>query len=112
MTEPNTLHPLPLAVRQIRCLRLICGLRRPQRCTRRGRPPKAPGSEPGWGDAVLEKLAMASLAEQRAARRWKIFFGSMWLLLVVAIFSGERCCKGSPSANKERTAYSGGGHQG
>lgn len=59
----------------------------------------APASEPGWERAVLEKLAMASLAEQRAARRWKIFFRFTWLLLVVAIFWGAML-QGSPSANK------------
>ena len=59
----------------------------------------APASEPGWERAVLEKLAMASLAEQRAARRWKIFFRFTWLLLVGAIFWGAML-QGSPSANK------------
>ena len=48
---------------------------------------------------MLEKLAMASLAEQRAARRWKIFFRFTWLLVVVAIFWGAML-QGSPSANK------------
>ena len=62
-------------------------------------PKSARASEPGWERAVLEKLAMASLAEQRAARRWKIFFRFTWLLLVVAIFWGAML-QGSPSANK------------
>ena len=62
-------------------------------------PKSAPASEPGWERAVLEKLAMASLAEQRAARRWKVFFRFTWLLLVVAIFWGAML-QGSPSANK------------
>ena len=62
-------------------------------------PKSARASEPGWERAVLEKLAMASLAEQRAARRWKIFFRFTWLLVVVAIFWGAML-QGSPSANK------------
>lgn len=62
-------------------------------------PKSARASEPGWERAVLEKLAMASLAEQRAARRWKIFFRFTWLLLVGAIFWGAML-QGSPSANK------------
>ena len=62
-------------------------------------PKSARASEPGWERAVLEKLARASLAEQRAARRWKIFFRFTWLLLVGAIFWGAML-QGSPSANK------------
>ena len=40
MTEPNTPPSPTLAVRQIRCQRLICGLRRPQR----QHPPRRPKS--------------------------------------------------------------------
>ena len=35
--------------------------------------PKA-ALEPGWERATLEKLAFASLAEQKTRRRWGIFF--------------------------------------
>lgn len=59
----------------------------------------APAGEPGWERAVLEKLALAALTEQRAARRWKIFFRFAWLLLVIAIFWGAML-QAAPSANK------------
>ena len=41
--------------------------------------------EPGWERNALEKLAFAALAEQRSARRWKIFFRLSWLLLFVVV---------------------------
>lgn len=34
---------------------------------------------PGWERAVLERLAFATLNEQRAARRWRNFFRLAWL---------------------------------
>jgi len=37
---------------------------------------------PGWERDVLEKLAFANLKEQRARRRWGIFFKSVTLLLI------------------------------
>jgi len=44
---------------------------------------------PGWERDVLEKLAFANLKEQRARRRWGIFFKSMTLLLIAfAIWAG------------------------
>ena len=55
--------------------------------------------EPGWERATLEKLAFATLAEQRSARRWKIFFRLAWLLLIAAVaFAALR--QASPSASK------------
>ena len=42
--------------------------------------PVAPES-PGWERALVEKLALAALQEQRAARRWRNFWRSAWLLL-------------------------------
>lgn len=43
--------------------------------------------EPGWERAALERIALAAINEQRAARRWKIFFRFAFLavLLLVAI---------------------------
>ena len=37
-------------------------------------PPSGPARGAGWEREVLEKLAFATLREQRAARRWNIFF--------------------------------------
>ena len=39
----------------------------------------------GWERKVLEKLALAALAEQRAARRWGILFKSLILLYLFAL---------------------------
>lgn len=45
--------------------------------------------KPGWEREVLEKLAFASLKEQRARRRWGIFFKSATLIIIaIAIWAG------------------------
>jgi protease IV len=48
--------------------------------------PQTPAGAPGWERAALEKLAFASLHEQRLARRWRTFVRLAWLgfLIVVA----------------------------
>lgn len=49
-------------------------------------------SAPGWERDVLERLMFATLREQRDARRWRIFFRVIWLLvfllIVAALWSG------------------------
>ncbi|MFM9880615.1 MAG: S49 family peptidase [Burkholderiaceae bacterium] len=52
---------------------------------------------PGWERATLEKLAFASLKEQRAARRWSLFFRLSWLLLI-AVLVWLSLHRGSPSS--------------
>lgn len=47
-------------------------------------PPPPGGTNAGWERAVLEKLAFASLAEQRAARRWKTLLRLLWFGLFAA----------------------------
>ncbi len=44
-----------------------------------------PGNGPQWERNVLEKLAMASIKEQRAARRWGVFFKLSFLLYLVVL---------------------------
>lgn len=45
--------------------------------------PKAQASPAGkWEREVLEKLVLATLAEQRAARRWRIFWRLLWLVII------------------------------
>jgi protease-4 len=44
-----------------------------------------PTSSPDWERKTLEKLAFASLNEQKAARRWKTFVRLSWLLFLVAL---------------------------
>ncbi len=51
-------------------------------------PPPAAGAgngKPGWERDLLERLAFASLKEQRRARRWGIFFKAATLLYLVAL---------------------------
>jgi len=55
--------------------------------------------EPGWERATLEKLAFATLKEQRSARRWKIFFRLAWLLLITAV-AVVALRQASPSTSK------------
>ena len=38
-----------------------------------------------WEREVLEKLVLATVAEQRAARRWRIFWRLLWLLIAGAM---------------------------
>lgn len=44
-----------------------------------------PTNTPGWERNTLEKLAFATLNEQRAARRWKTFVRLSWLLFFVVL---------------------------
>ncbi|WP_085314905.1 S49 family peptidase [Derxia lacustris] len=47
--------------------------------------------DPQWERSVLEKLVLATLAEQRATRRWRIFFRLATLAVVVwAVSAGIR----------------------
>ncbi|MDO8321244.1 S49 family peptidase [Rhodoferax sp.] len=57
-----------------------------------------PAASPGWERATLEKLAYASLNEQKAARRWKTFVRLSWLAFFVFLvwFAMQR---GAPSGN-------------
>src|SRR3972149_3507187 len=48
-----------------------------------------PDSGAGWERKVLEKVALAAIAEQRAARRWGVVFKSLILIyLFVVLFVG------------------------
>ncbi len=44
-----------------------------------------PSSAPGWERATLEKLAFASLNEQKASRRWKTFVRLSWLVFFIVL---------------------------
>jgi protease-4 len=47
--------------------------------------PEASRARVAWERDTLEKLAFATLAEQRAARRWRIFFRFLWVFLILAL---------------------------
>ena len=64
-----------------------------------------PASAPAWERATLEKLAMATLVEQRQARRWRNGIRIAWFVFVVfvVIFGWER--GGAPAdVSKPHTA--------
>ena len=65
----------------------------------------ATAQTPGWERSVLERLAFDTLKEQRAARRWKIFFRLAWLIafvaLVIYLFSSDNA---SSASSTEHTA--------
>ena len=48
--------------------------------------PETPSHNTVWERDTLERLVFATLAEQRASRRWRIFFRFAWLALIVALF--------------------------
>jgi len=47
--------------------------------------PSAKSTTPEWERATLEKLLMATVREQRAARRWRIFFRLLWLGVILFV---------------------------
>ncbi len=66
-------------------------------------PAAAPGpaAAPPWERAVLEKLVLATLAEQRAARRWRLagrLLSLLTVLALVALFAGWGRDGAAPSA--------------
>jgi len=44
-------------------------------------------SQPGWERELVTKLAQANLNEQRARRRWSIFFKLVWLVIAALVFA-------------------------
>lgn len=51
-----------------------------------GAPQAAAPAAPGWERDVLERLVFATVREQRAARRWRIFWRFAWLGAFLATF--------------------------
>ncbi|MBS7351241.1 MAG: S49 family peptidase [Comamonas sp.] len=60
----------------------------------------ASAQAPGWERELLERLAFASLREQRAARRWRIGMRLLWLTLFIAglWWLGRESVGSSPSS--------------
>jgi len=63
-----------------------------------GASPGSSAAAPAWERATLEKLAFASLKEQRVARRWRIAFRMLWLLVVVVAL-GVGFERGAPATD-------------
>ena len=55
--------------------------------------------KPDWERAMLEKVAMASIREQQANRRWKTFVRMAWLLFF-AVLAWMFFQRGAPDAAK------------
>ena len=68
--------------------------------------PSAPSHKVVWERDTLERLAFATLAEQRASRRWRIFFRFAWLALFVFLaWTGfHRAGVGSSGPSQPHTA--------
>lgn len=68
--------------------------------------PESPSHKTVWERDTLERLAFATLAEQRASRRWRIFFRMAWFLLaVVLVWTGmHKGGVGSSSPSQPHTA--------
>lgn len=47
--------------------------------------PKAASGAPGWEREVIEKIVLGTLAEQRAARRWRNFWRLTWIAVVALV---------------------------
>ncbi|MGI4861803.1 MAG: S49 family peptidase [Janthinobacterium lividum] len=47
--------------------------------------PATLGVTPGWEQEALRTIALAAIREQRAARRWRIFFRFVWLIIFLAL---------------------------
>ncbi len=65
------------------------------------------GNAPGWERGFLEKLAMATVAEQRAARRWRIALSFVWLafwLLVILLLTSLLGGRREPATLEKHTA--------
>ena len=58
----------------------------------------------GWERSALERLAFAALNEQRAARRWKIFFRLTWLT-IFGVLAFVLFHQGSASRTDPTTAH-------
>ena len=68
--------------------------------------PSTPSHKVVWERDTLERLAFATLAEQRASRRWRIFFRFAWLALFVFLaWTGfHRAGVGSSGPSQPHTA--------
>ena len=66
--------------------------------------PPAPAPVPGWERAVLEKLVFATLAEQRATRRWRMFWRLLWLGLFGGMAWWLLSHEGTPTSSAPHTA--------
>ncbi len=67
---------------------------------------ETPSHKTVWERDTLERLAFATLAEQRASRRWRIFFRMAWLLFAIALVwtGAQRAGVGGNNPSQAHTA--------
>ena len=65
---------------------------------------RLPDNEPGWERKALEKLLVATLDEQRAKRRWSIFFKSLGFAYLMVVLVAVVDWGASPGAQERHTA--------
>ncbi|MBB5506490.1 S49 family peptidase [Paraburkholderia atlantica] len=61
-----------------------------------------PADQPGWERAALERIALAAINEQRAARRWRIFFRFLFLGVLALVVWGALSLSGERVATTGR----------
>jgi protease-4 len=60
-----------------------------------------------WERAVLEKVALRALDEQRRARQWRTLFRLLWFVLLFLVFSAWMGWVGRPDKDSEGTIAAG-----
>jgi protease-4 len=60
--------------------------------------PQTPPPQPPWERAVLEKVALKALDEQRRARQWSALFKLLWFTFIFLVFAAFMGWIGRPDA--------------
>jgi protease-4 len=64
-------------------------------------------SVPEWERAVLERVALQALEEQRRARQWKALFKLLWFAFAFLIFAAWMGWLGRPDRDLDATVGTG-----
>jgi len=67
-------------------------------------------SAPEWERAILEKVALKALDEQRRARQWKALFRLLWFTFAFLLFAAWVGWIGRPEKDADGSALAGGKH--
>jgi len=67
-------------------------------------------SAPEWERAILEKVALKALDEQRRARQWKALFRLLWFTFAFLLFAAWMGWIGRPEKDSDGSALAGGKH--
>src|SRR6185436_11182740 len=72
--------------------------------------PMTDPSAPEWERAILEKVALKALDEQRRARQWKALFRLLWFTFAFLLFAAWVGWIGRPEKDADGSALAGGKH--